>query len=67
MIFAANVVRSDHWVILSYMVPLLIISGTYDVISKKLKKLLISLLLVSECFFRDKNIVTIISIEYASK
>ena len=67
MLFGGNVVRSDHWVILSYMVPLLIISGTYDVISKKLKKLVISLLLVSECFFRDKNIVTIISIEYASK
>ena len=34
---------------------------------KQFKKLLISLLLVSVCFFRDKNIVTVISIKYASK
>ena len=67
MLFGGIVVRSDHWVILSYIGPLLIISGTYDVISKKLKKLVISLLLVSECFFREKTIVIIISIGYASK
>ena len=67
MLFGGIVVRSDHWVILSYMGPLLIISGTYDVISKKLKKLVISLLLVSECFFRDKNVLIVISITYASK
>ena len=35
MLFGENVVGSDHLVILSYMVPLLIISGHYDVISKK--------------------------------
>ena len=67
MLFGGNVVRSDHWVILSYMVPFLIISGRYDVISKKFKKFIISLLLVLECFFRNKNIMIVIIIEYASK
>ena len=67
MLFGGNVVRSDHWVILSYMVPLLIISGRYDVISKKFKKFIISLLLVLEWFFRNKNIMIVIIIEYASK
>ena len=38
MLFDGNVVRSDQWVILSHMVPILIISGHYDVISKKLIK-----------------------------
>ena len=67
MLFGGNVVRSDHWIILSYMVPFLIISGRYDVISKKFKKFIISLLLVLECFFRNKNIMIVIIIEYASK
>ena len=67
MLFGCNVVRSDHWVILSYMMPRLIISGCYDVISKKFKKLVISLLLVFKWFFRNKNIVILISIEFASK
>ena len=35
MFFDGNVVRSGHLVILSYMVPLSIISGHYEVISKK--------------------------------
>jgi len=48
-------------------VPLLIISGHYDVISKKSKKLLISQFLVSELFFRDQYVLIVISIEYASK
>ena len=37
MLFGGNVVRSDRWVILSYMVPLLIISDRYDVIELILK------------------------------
>ena len=67
MLFGENMVGTDRLVISSYMVPLLIISGHYDVISKKLGKFVISLLLVFKWFFRDKNIVTVISIEYASK
>ena len=54
MFFNGNVVRSGHLVILSYMEPLVIISGHYDVISKKLKKLLISRFSVPECFFATK-------------
>ena len=38
MVFGENMVGSDRLVISSYTVPLLIISGHYDVISKKLKK-----------------------------
>ena len=67
MLFGGNVVRSDHSVIPSHLEPLLIISGHSDVISKKLKKLLISRFLVSEWFFRDKNVLIVISITYASK
>ena len=67
MFFGETVVKSDHLVIPTYMVPLLIISGHYDVISKKSKKLLISQFLVSELFFRDKYVLIVISIEYASK
>ena len=54
-------------VISSYMVPLLIISGHYDVISKKLKKLLISRFSVSEWFFRNKNVLIVISSKNAAK
>ena len=67
MVFGGNMVRCDHSVISSNMVPLLIISGHYDVISKKSKKLLISQFLVSELFFRDQYVLIVISIEYASK
>ena len=67
MFFGGNVVRSDHLIILSHMEPLLVISGHCDVISKKFKKILISRFLVSECFFRDKNVLIVISITYASK
>ena len=67
MFFGETMVKSDHLVIPTYMVPLLIISGHYDVISKKSKKLLISQFLVSELFFRDQYVLIVISIEYASK
>ena len=49
MLFGGNVVRSDHWVILSYMVPLLEYGIGFGV------------------FFRNKNIMIVIIIEYASK
>ena len=67
MLFDDNVVRSDHWVILSHMVPLLIISGHYDVISKKFQKILILRFLVSDLFFRKKYKIIVISFVYASK
>ena len=67
MFFGETMVKSDHLVIPTYMVPLLIISGHYDVISKKSKKLLISQFLVSELFFRDQYVLIVISLEYASK
>ena len=67
MLFDGNVVRSEYSVILSHMEPLLIISGHYDVISKKLKKLLILRFLVPECFFRKENVFIVISIKNTSK
>ena len=67
MFFDGNVVRSGHLVLLSYMVPLSIISGHYDVISKKFKKLLISRFSVPECFFRNENVFIVISIKNTSK
>jgi len=67
MLFDGNVVRSEYSVILSHMEPLLIISGHYDVISKKLKKLLILRFLIYECFFRDKNVLIVVRITFASK
>ena len=67
MLFGGNMVRTDHLVIPSYMVPLLMISGHYDVISKKFKKLLILRFLVSELFFRDKYVFIVISIVFDSK
>ena len=67
MLFGENVVGSDHLVISSYMVPLLIISGHYDVISKKFQKLLILRFLVSELFFRNKYVFIVISIIFDSK
>ena len=67
MLFCVNMVRSDHLVILSYMVPLISISGHYDVIWKKIEKLLISRFFVSELFFRNKYKLTVISIVFASK
>ena len=51
MLFGGNMIRTDNLVIPSYMVPLLMISGHYDVISKKIQKLLILWFLVSEFFF----------------
>ena len=67
MLFGKNMVRSDHLVIPSYMEPLLIISGHYDVISKKFQKLLILRFLMSDLFFRDKYKPIVISLVYASK
>ena len=67
MIFGENMVRSDHLDILPYLVPLLIISGHYDVISKKIQKLLISQFFVSESFFRYKYVIIVMSFIYASK
>ena len=67
MLFGENVVGSDHLVISSYMVPLLIITGHYDVISKKFKKILISLFSVSKCFFRCKTLLIVISSKNAAK
>ena len=67
MLFGGNMVRTDHLVIPSYMVPLLMISGHYDVISKKFQKLLILRFLVSELFFRTKYVSIVISIVFDSK
>ena len=67
MLFGENMVRSDHLVTSSYMVPLLIISGHYDVISKKFQKLLMVVFLISELFFRYKYVTIVISFVYASK
>ena len=67
MVFGGNMVRCDHSVISSNMVPLLIISGHYDVISKKFHKLLILRCLVSEIFFRNRYVLIVISIANASK
>ena len=67
MLFGKNMVRSDHLVIPSYMEPLLIISGHYDVISKKFQKLLILRFLMSDLFFRNKYKPIVISLVYASK
>ena len=49
------------------LVLILTISGPYDVISKKFKKLLISRFLVSEWFFRSKNVLIVISSKNAAK
>ena len=68
MLFGENMVRSDHLVISSYMVPLLIISGHYDVISKKIPKIInFAVFLISELFFRYKYVIIVISFVYASK
>ena len=67
MLLDGNVVRSEYSVILSHMEPLLIISAHYDVISKKMKKILILRILISECFFRNKNVLIVIRITFASK
>ena len=67
MFFDGNVVRRGHLVILSYMEPLLIISGHYDVISKKFQKILILRFLMSDLFFRNEYNHVVISIAYASK
>ena len=67
MLFGKNMVRSDHLVISSYIEPLLIISGHYDVISKKFQKLLILRFFVPDLFFRNINKLIIISFGYASK
>ena len=60
-------VRTDYLVISWYMVALLMISGHYDVISKKIQKLLILWFLVSELFFRNKYVLIVISIVFDSK
>ena len=49
------------------LITILTISGPYDVISEKLKKLLISRFSVSEWFFRSKNVLIVISSENAAK
>ena len=67
MLFGGNMVRNDRLVIPSYMVPLLSISGHYDVIWKKFEKLLISQFLIFEYFFRNEYKHVVISIVYASK
>ena len=67
MLFGGNMVRNDRLVIPSYMVPLLSISGHYDVIWKKFEKLLISQFLILEYFFRNEYKHVVISIVYASK
>ena len=67
MLFDGNVVRSHHWDILSHMASLLIISGHYDVISKKFQKLLILRFLVSDLFFHYKYKLINMSFVYASK
>ena len=67
MLFGENMVRSDHLVLPSYIVPLLIISGHYDVISKNFQKFLFLQFLVSELFFCDKYVLIVISFMYASK
>ena len=67
MFFGGTMVKSDHLVISTYMVPLLIISGHYDVISKKFQKLLILRFLMSDLFFRNKYKPIVISLVYASK
>ena len=67
MLFGKNMVSSDHLVIPSYMEPLLIISGHYDVISKKFQKILILRFLMSDLFFRNKYKPIVISLVYASK
>ena len=60
-------VRSDHSVISSYIVSLMVISGHYDVIEKKTKKLKISRFSVSECFFCTKNALIVIRSKNATK
>jgi len=67
MFFRWNMVRSHHSVISSYMVPLLVISGHYDVIKKNFKKILILWFSVFERVFRTKNVLIIISSENATK
>ena len=49
------------------LIPILTISGPYDVISRKFKKLLISRFSVSEWFFRSKNVLIVISSKNAAK
>ena len=49
------------------LIPILTISGPYDVISRKFKKLLISRFSVSEWFFRSKNVLILICSENAAK
>ena len=68
MFFGENVVGSDHLVISSYMVPLLIISGlTLWRHLEKIKKSFISWFSVSKCFFRNKNVRMMISSENAAQ
>ena len=67
MLFGGNMVRTDHLVIPSYMEPLSITSGHYDVISKKFQKSLILRFLVSELFFRNRYVFIVISIVFDSK
>ena len=47
--------------------PLFIISGHYDVISKKIQKILISRFSVSQSFFQIWNVLLVISSENAAK
>ena len=67
MLFGGYVVRCDHLVILSNMIPLLIISGHYDVISKKIPKIINSTVFGFWVIFCNKYVLIVISIVNASK
>ena len=55
MLFGGNAVKSDHLVILSYMEPLWIISGHYDVTLKKLQKNIFLVIFDIGMIFYDKK------------
>ena len=61
MLFNGDMVRSDHLVILSYMVPRLSISGHYDVIWKKSKKYYLRVFFLFLSYFFVMNISTWLS------
>ena len=67
MLFGRNIVRGDNLVIPSYIVPLLIISGHYDVISEKIQKLILSQFFGFWVIFCDKYVLKVFSTVYASK
>ena len=67
MLFNGDMVKSDHLVILSYMVPRLSISGHYDVIWKKSNKYYLGVFFIFELFFSHEYKHVVISFVYASK